>query len=62
MDEVPGLPPSIMCSHRYVAFPQYKVKKADKGEETLRHAAKMSSGRDLVKEFVACGVWPLAHG
>jgi hypothetical protein len=22
----------------------------------------MSSGRDLVEEFLACGVWPLAHG
>lgn len=21
----------------------------------------MSSGRDLVEEFIACGVWPLAH-
>jgi hypothetical protein len=22
----------------------------------------LSSGRDLVEEFIACGVWPLAHG
>lgn len=54
--------PYIMCSHCYVAFPQYKVKKGDGGEEALRHAARLSSGRDLVEEFVACGVWPLAHG
>jgi hypothetical protein len=28
----------------------------------LRCAARMSSGRDLVEEFVGYGVWPLAHG
>jgi hypothetical protein len=22
----------------------------------------MSSDQDLVEEFIACGVWPLAHG
>jgi hypothetical protein len=22
----------------------------------------MSSGRDFMEEFVACGVWPSAHG
>jgi hypothetical protein len=61
IEGVPGLPPSILCSHCYVAFPQFKLKKGDKGEEALRRAARMSSGRDLVEEFVACGVWPLAH-
>jgi hypothetical protein len=24
--------------------------------------ARMSCGHDLVEEFIACGVWPLAHG
>jgi hypothetical protein len=24
--------------------------------------ARLSSDRDLVEEFVACGVWPLVHG
>jgi hypothetical protein len=38
------------------------VNKGDRGEEALRHVARMSSDRDLVEEFVACGVWPLAHG
>jgi hypothetical protein len=28
----------------------------------LRCAARMSSGRDLVEEFIGYGVWPLAHG
>jgi hypothetical protein len=62
IEGVPGLSQSILCSHCYVAFPQYKAKKGDKGEEALRHAARMSNCRDLVEEFVACGVWPLAHG
>jgi hypothetical protein len=31
-------------------------------EGALRCAAGLSSGRDLVEEFVAYGVWPLAHG
>jgi hypothetical protein len=58
---VPRLPPSILCSNCYVAFPQFKLKKGDKSEEALRRAARTSSDRDLVEEFVACGVWPLAH-
>jgi hypothetical protein len=28
----------------------------------LRCAARMSSGCDLVEEFISYGVWPLAHG
>jgi hypothetical protein len=38
------------------------VKKEDKNEEALRCATRLSSGRDLVEEFFAYGVWPLAHG
>jgi hypothetical protein len=60
--KLPALPPAILCSHSYVAFPQFKVKKGGRNEETLRYTAQLSSGRDLVEEFVACGVWPLAHG
>jgi hypothetical protein len=59
---VPGLPTSILCSHCYVAFPQFKVKKGVKNEEALQNVARLSSDRDLVEEFVACSVWPLAHG
>jgi hypothetical protein len=54
--------PSILFSHCYVAFPRFKLKKGDKDEEALRRVARTRSGRDLVEEFVACGVWPLAHG
>ena len=28
----------------------------------LQYAARLSSGRNLVEEFIAYGVWPLAHG
>ena len=34
----------------------------DEDEEALRYAARLSSRRDLVEEFIAYGVWPLAHG
>jgi hypothetical protein len=57
-----ALPPTILCSHCYVAFQQFKVKKGDQNEEPLHDASQLSSGRDLVEEFVACRVWPLAHG
>jgi hypothetical protein len=50
-----------MCSHCYVAFPPFEVAEDDEDEEALRCAARMSSGRDLVEEFIGYGVWPLAH-
>jgi hypothetical protein len=51
-----------MCSHCYVAFPPFEVAEDDEDEGALRYAARMSSGRDLVEEFIGYGVWPLAHG
>jgi hypothetical protein len=54
--------PAILCSHCYVAFLQFEVAEEDEDEGTLRYAARLSSGRDLVEEFIAYGVWPLAHG
>jgi hypothetical protein len=57
-----GLPAAVMCSHCYVAFPQFEVAEDDEDEGALRCAARMSSGRDLVEEFIGYGVWPLAHG
>jgi hypothetical protein len=38
------------------------VAEDDEDEGALRYAARMSSGRDLVEEFIGYGVWPLAHG
>jgi hypothetical protein len=37
-------------------------KKGDKREDALRREAKTSNGHDLVEDFIACGVWLLAHG
>jgi hypothetical protein len=62
IEEHPGLPVGVMCSHYYVAYPQFEVAEDDEDEGALRRAARMSSGRDLVEEFVGYGVWPLAHG
>jgi hypothetical protein len=45
-----------------VAYPQFEVAEDDENEGALRCAARMSSGRDLVEEFLGYGVWPLAHG
>jgi hypothetical protein len=38
------------------------VAEDDEDEGALRYAARLSSGRDLVEEFIGYGVWPLAHG
>jgi hypothetical protein len=38
------------------------VAEDDENERALRIAARTSSGRDLVEEFIGYGVWPLAHG
>ena len=51
-----------MCSHYYSAYLQFEVAEEDADEGALRCAADMSSGCDLVEEFVAYGVWPLARG
>jgi hypothetical protein len=62
IEDHPGLPVAVMYSHYYVAYPQFEVAEGDEDEGALRRAARMSSGRDLVEEFVGYGVWPLAHG
>jgi hypothetical protein len=56
-----GLPPSILCSHCYIAFPQFKLKKGDVNEDALHRTSKASSRRDLVEVFIAYGVWPPVH-
>jgi hypothetical protein len=62
VEDHPGLPVAVMCSHYYVAYPQFEVAEDDEDEGALRCAARMSSGRDLVEEFIGYGVWPLAYG
>jgi hypothetical protein len=62
VEDHPGLLVAIMCSYYYVAYPPFEVAEDDENEGALRIAARMSSGRDLVEEFIGYGVWPLAHG
>jgi hypothetical protein len=62
VEDHPGLPMSVMCSHYYVAYSQFEVAEDDEDKGALRCAARMSSGRDLVEEFIGYGVWPLARG
>jgi hypothetical protein len=62
VEDLPGLPAAVMCSHCYVAFPPFEVAEDDRDEGALRCAARMSSGHNLVEEFIAYGVCPLAHG
>jgi hypothetical protein len=62
VEDHPGLPAANMCSHYYVAYPSFEVAEDDENEVALRIAARSSSGRDLVEEFIGYGVWPLAHG
>jgi hypothetical protein len=62
VEDLPGLSAAVMCSHCYVAFPPFEVAEDDSDEGALRCAARMSSGRDLVEEFICYGVWLLAHG
>jgi hypothetical protein len=62
VEDHPGLPAAIMCSHYYVAYPPFDVPEDEENEGALRIAARTSSGRDLVEEFIGYEVWPLAHG
>jgi hypothetical protein len=62
VEDHPRLPVAIMCSHYCVVYPQFEVAEEDEDKGAFRCAACMSSGRDLVEEFVGYGVWPLAHG
>jgi hypothetical protein len=62
VEDHPGLLAAIMCSHYYVAYPPFEVAEDDENEGALRIAARTSSGRDLVEEFIGYGVWSLAHG
>jgi hypothetical protein len=62
VEDRPGLPVAKMCSNYYSAYTSFEVAEEDADEGALRCAAGLSSERDLVEEFVAYGVWPLAHG
>jgi hypothetical protein len=59
VEDLPGLPAAVMCSHCYVAFPPFEVAEDDEDEGALRCAARMSSGHDLVENSLVmeCGPW-----
>jgi hypothetical protein len=59
VEDLPGLPATVMCSHCYVAFPPFEVAEDDEDKGALRCAACMSSGRDLVENssVMECGPW-----
>lgn len=53
---VPGMAQpttSAMVPHAFVAFPDFDVEEKDLDEVALRHARVMSSGWDLVEEYIA---------
>jgi hypothetical protein len=62
VEGLPSLPPAILCSHYYVAFSTVRGggRGSRRGGPSL--CSRLSSGHDLVEAFIACGVWPLAHG
>jgi hypothetical protein len=62
VEDLPGFSAAVMCSHCYVAFTPFEVAKDDRDEGALWCAARMSSGRDLVEEFIGygCGPWRMA--
>jgi hypothetical protein len=62
VEDLPGLPPAILFSHCYVAFPQFEVAEDDEDEGAIRYTARFSSEHDLDEEFIRYGVWPLTHG
>jgi hypothetical protein len=43
VEDLPGVPAAVMCSHCYVAFPPFEVVEDDEDEGALRCAARMSS-------------------
>lgn len=49
---------NVMVAHDFVAFPDFEV--GEKGsDESARHRARVvSSGRDLVEDYVVYQVWP----
>jgi hypothetical protein len=61
VEDHPGLPVAVMCSHYYVAYPRFEVAEDDEDEGALRRAARMSSGRDLVEGFVEAHGWALGE-
>ena len=58
VEGLPNLPPAILCSHYYMAFPHFEVAEEDQDEGGLCYAARLSSGRDLVESLLLVGYVP----
>lgn len=52
---------SEMVPHWYTTLSRYEVE-GDRDKVTFHRASINSSGRNLVEEFLVCGIWPLSHG
>jgi hypothetical protein len=58
VEGLPSLPPAILCSHYYMAFPHFEVAEEDQDEGGLCYVARLSSGRDLVESLLLVGYGP----
>jgi hypothetical protein len=53
-------PRSHMSTLRFRTKPSYDCSSKELGDDTFIWSSKCIGGRDIVEEFMSCGVWPLA--
>jgi hypothetical protein len=53
---------SYMCSLEFRTDPPFDYANDDLGDIAFVQATKFIGGRDVVEEFIACGMYPLATG
>jgi hypothetical protein len=54
VEDLPGLPATIMCSHYYVAFPPFEVAEDDENEGALRCTARIPEALKETIEYIIC--------
>ena len=54
--------PSIMSVFHFEALLRYTVKEKDHDGRAFSCVAVTCRGRDLVEEYLSCGIWPLSRG
>lgn len=47
---------------QFEAFSHYAVVEGDHNDCAFGFVVVVCSGRDLVEEYLACGIWPLGRG
>lgn len=52
---------STLSPFQFEAFPRFAIAKGDRNNHAFNFAAVACSGRDLVEEYLTCGVWPLGR-